>query len=310
MKPSLKRAPVGGRRRGSRGQTIVLLAVALPAILGAMALATDLAVFYFNWAELQNAADAAALAGASYLPNWPNSANSAAQNYASLNGISPGEIASMQLGPGNTTISITLTRSVSYFLARALGLGSGTVQAKATAGVLATGSASGVKPIGIDDHIAYVYGQEIVLHQGVGPGNWASLALGGTGASVYQQNLESGYSGTLSSGQWVQTQTGSMTGPTQTGLNYVISQGQTSDPTGTFSSHTLDDPRVMTVPMVDFSNINGSSQVPVNGFAEVWIDSASSKGDITCSFIQQVAGNAVPSATASNFGSYTAVLMQ
>jgi len=48
---------------------MVILAVVLPTLLGAMALCADVAVFYFNWANLQKAADSAALAGAHYLPN-------------------------------------------------------------------------------------------------------------------------------------------------------------------------------------------------------------------------------------------------
>jgi Flp pilus assembly protein TadG len=302
----------GERARFSRGQVMVFLAVALPTVVGVLALATDLAVFYFNWSELQNAADAAAIAGANYLPTWPSSAASAAQNYAELNGIQPAEITSTQVGASNTTISVTLARSVPYYMARVLGLTAATVRAHATAGVLATGSATGITPIGIDDHVAYTYGQQIVLHQGVGPGNWAALALGGTGASTYEQNLENGYSGSLSTGQWVQTQPGNMSGPTQTGFDYLITQGEAVDPSGSFSSHALNDPRVLTVPIVDFSNINGSSQVPVEGFAEVWVSAADNQGDLTCYFVQQVAGHAAPSqaAVAGNFGSYTVVLLQ
>jgi Flp pilus assembly protein TadG len=51
-------------RRGERGQTIVLVAIALVSLLGMAALAIDVTTLYVARGELQRAADAAALAGA------------------------------------------------------------------------------------------------------------------------------------------------------------------------------------------------------------------------------------------------------
>src|SRR4029077_7173125 len=51
-------------RRAERGQTIVLVAVALVSLLGMAALAIDVTTLYVARGELQRAADAAALAGA------------------------------------------------------------------------------------------------------------------------------------------------------------------------------------------------------------------------------------------------------
>ena len=47
---------------------LVLLAVTLPVVIGAMAMSADVGVLYFNWQRLQTSADTAAVAGASYLP--------------------------------------------------------------------------------------------------------------------------------------------------------------------------------------------------------------------------------------------------
>src|SRR6266705_4315005 len=52
------------RRPAERGQTIVLVAVALVSLLGMAALAIDVTTLYVARGELQRAADAAALAGA------------------------------------------------------------------------------------------------------------------------------------------------------------------------------------------------------------------------------------------------------
>ncbi len=60
---SKKTIAIDGRRR-ERGQTIVLVAVALVSLLGMAALAIDVTTLYVARGELQRAADAAALAGA------------------------------------------------------------------------------------------------------------------------------------------------------------------------------------------------------------------------------------------------------
>ena len=52
------------RRPRERGQTLVLVAVALVSLLGMAALAIDVTTLYVAHGELQRAADAAALAGA------------------------------------------------------------------------------------------------------------------------------------------------------------------------------------------------------------------------------------------------------
>src|SRR5208337_1279511 len=51
------------------GQTLALLAIALPAVIGAMGLATDVGNFYYNYYKLQTAADTAVLAGGMCLPS-------------------------------------------------------------------------------------------------------------------------------------------------------------------------------------------------------------------------------------------------
>jgi hypothetical protein len=50
-----------------RGQIAVLYAGMIVGLLGATALATDIAVMYLNWQHVQKGVDAAATAGANYL---------------------------------------------------------------------------------------------------------------------------------------------------------------------------------------------------------------------------------------------------
>ena len=70
---------------GQRGNTAILFALCLPVLLGCAALAVDLARLNMVKVELQNAADAAALAGANKLiivgsnPNWSVATSTATQ---------------------------------------------------------------------------------------------------------------------------------------------------------------------------------------------------------------------------------------
>jgi hypothetical protein len=73
------------------------------------------------------------------------------------------------------------------------------------------------------------------------------------------------------------------------------------DPGGTYSSHTLSDPRVLVVPVVNWENANGRSSVQVTAFASVWLDSYS-RGTVTVHFISQVIANSFGSPNAPYFG--------
>lgn len=305
--------PVHGLHKFNRcrGQSILLLMIALPVFAGVAALATDVFSFYFNWYALQTGVDAAVLSGANYLPDYPSQAISTAKNYASSNGIQSAEISSTTAGTGNTTLSMTASRTVPYYFAKVLGLTSGKVSASATAQITSIGAAQGAVPLGIDYRTSYTYGQTVTLHQGqIGPGNWGALNLGGTGTSNYVSNIENGYSGTIKVGDILVTDPGNNPSNTQAAVNYRISQGQSQDPGGTFASHDLSDPRVMLVPMVDFSDVQGSSQVPVDGFAEVWIVDVSEQGVITTYFIEQTASGSQPNTAVQGFGAYASVLIQ
>jgi Flp pilus assembly protein TadG len=297
------------RRRS--GQLIVVLALALPALLGAMALATDVAVLYYNWHLLQGAADSAALAGASYLPSYPALAVSNATTFAQRNGIATGEITSITISSDSKSLTVRLSRQVPYRFGVLIGLFSGRVTTHAIAQVQTAGSAMGVTPIGVDYRTQYSAGQAVTLMEGIiGPGNWGPLGLGGSGAANLLNNIEYGYQGKVAVDDWVLTEPGLKTGPVGGAFQYLIDDGQSVDPGGTFANHTRNDPRVLIVPMVDFSNINGSSEVPVKGFAALWLVSVDSKNDIQTYFISEVAPRSTPDPDAQNFGAYKAVLIE
>ena len=138
------------RKHFKRGQVLVIVALALPILVGSIALGADVAVLYFNWVQMQKAADAAAIAGANYLPGDPVQARTVAGNYAQTNGIAQKEIASTKVAPDDLSITITLQRSVPYSFAKVLGLSNANVVASATAGMQSNPDAArGLMPVGL-----------------------------------------------------------------------------------------------------------------------------------------------------------------
>jgi len=89
------RLPIAPGRRGSRsgragrhspGQVIVIFAGAIFLLLGLMALVIDVSWYWANTQRIQRAADAAALAGAVWLPGDPTTAYARAYSEATKNG--------------------------------------------------------------------------------------------------------------------------------------------------------------------------------------------------------------------------------
>lgn len=231
----------------AKGQTAVIMTLVIGVLLGAMALSTDVGLFYFNWMQLQKAADAAALAGANRLTAVPDpsgtvasSAISMAEGYACLNGINDpnntnpticpnpiqnasyvDQVASTNVDSNDTQLSIKLTRQVPYFFARVLGLNSGSVAAAATAqvGQGVNTFDNGLFPAGIqcdkpcssaadmDPGQSVVFGQRFA--GGLARGNWQWLDLGqGTGASDLSNAIANGVTGTYSIGENISSTSG------------------------------------------------------------------------------------------------------
>jgi Flp pilus assembly protein TadG len=290
------------------GQILIALAVIIPVLVAAASLGVDISIFYFNWAGMQAAADNAALAGAAYLPNDTAGAKSATTSYAVSNGALASEVAAPTFGSNNNSIAVSITRQVAFRFASALGLIKSPITVNATATLMNTSTASGAFPIGLSSQTTYTDGQSITIHNGrVGAGNWDALALGCTGGSCYSNNLAAGYSSTLSVGELVTSEPGNMVGPTDSGVATRVSSGQTVDPGGTATSHTLDDPRIVIVPVVNWAGCHGRCSIPIVAFATLWITGASG-GDINAVFIGSLAPNATPTSGGSNYGAYQAVL--
>lgn len=125
-----------GRRSGcrdERGVVIVWVAVLLPVIVGLLAFVVDVGVWYWQHEQLQNAADAAALAAARDLPGSPGAAATDAQTYVSRN-VSGATMASITpYNSDSATIKVTVSKRGPLFFASVLGIGSPNITASAVA---------------------------------------------------------------------------------------------------------------------------------------------------------------------------------
>lgn len=220
--------------RDERGAVAVIIAAAMIFLLGLTALVTDVGNIAFAKRKMVTAADAAALAGAQELVNNPSNAKSRAIEYASKNGASPAKV-SVNISDDEKEITVLASQVVDYSFARVLGFHSTLVTARAKAIIAPATSLSGIVPFIIPMPSPcgdFDYDAEVVLKVGdwddgcIGSGNFGAIALGGDGASNYEENIKYGYDGILSIGDIVSTEPGNMSGPTIEGVQYRIDNEQ------------------------------------------------------------------------------------
>jgi Flp pilus assembly protein TadG len=121
------------RRRAERGAVAVAVAILLPVIIGITGLVIDVGSWYETQSQLQNAADAAALAGAQDLPNSPSSATAAAQTLAADN-VSGATVTPVTPYDGNSSeIQVTVSKPGSVTFASIFGISGPTITASAVA---------------------------------------------------------------------------------------------------------------------------------------------------------------------------------
>ena len=306
--------------RGSRGQIAVILAIVLPVTVGAIALGTDFAVMYLNWVQLQKAADSAALAAASYLPDNTPGANSAAITYARMNARA-GDTVHVTIDNSDTPqwVRVQMSRVVPYSFGQALGLTSATLNVLAKAGITsintATGQGGHLLPVGLDcpagPSSCPAPGTQVTLVSGqIGPGSWGTLQLPGMNGESDTEEIT--HNGWVSSDPRnpnavivANPNQGSCAAPgpscvnlqpgkrdakkAAAGIQDRLADAQSLNLNDSAADPNPADPRVVQLPIVDFAGAHGKSAVlPVLGFAEVWIDQVNQDNSVTMTFIQGV----------------------
>jgi Flp pilus assembly protein TadG len=265
---------------GESGQVLVLLTVALVAMLGMAGLAIDYGNMVVNRRQLQNAADAAALAAAAKIPAGYSAEQSAALAQYTKNGLSTDSVTVSQTTYQTTNDSVTVSdsRSVGTWFLKSLGIS--TVQVSATSqGTIQsfTGlNGTNVMPWGVLQ-ASYVPGQQYSIYtKSVSNANNGALSLPyvsgancpiPNGANAYSNEID----GTLQPcpitlGESVDTKPGNNSGPTAQGLNARITTWETLNQVVQFNADGTDtvldpnSPQLVLIPVL--TDPTGQSQWP------------------------------------------------
>ncbi len=253
------------RYRSEAGQVFVMVVILLAVIGGMIAMSVDIGSYAADRRDLQNAADAIALAASQELPNGSN-AQSVANQWATKNGIDPASMTVTiipQNPPGepNPKVKVELTRGHDFTFARLVGISSANVQTTATAIKTSPAGGAGIIPLSVTEQAlqGITYGQEVVLKydaQNIFQGNTNPLRIDGPGSGncgtndKYCSGVMNGSENTVcaagadltycNGASQVDTEPGNKVGATRTAIDYRLDT--TSGQCDQFSETFQDDP--------------------------------------------------------------------
>lgn len=260
--------------KNNKGSVSIVLCLLLSALLGFVALGVDIGMVYAERAKLSNAIDAAALAAVLELPGNEEKARSVALEYLGKNNINPDSTV-VTVSPDRKSIQIVGTISVHHFFAPVIGIENSNVTAATKAIVGPIKSArGGIRPFAVQI-FDFSYGDVVTLKKGAGDGysgNYGAIALGGTGQDVFRINALYGFSGVLSVGDYIDTETGNMAGAVNAIKNYIQQENSS------FDNFTRNSVRIWTIPLVDTLELNGRGQIQVAGFAQFYVEDVRNGG--------------------------------
>ncbi len=129
-------AVTGARRQRERGQVLVIFAASMVLLVGLLAIVIDVTWYWTNSLKVQRAADAAALAGAVWLPDQPTKARNAAYAAATQDGYTTGGGVTVTANPDparNIQLDTTISAPVPTFFMNLFGIRSLTATRNASA---------------------------------------------------------------------------------------------------------------------------------------------------------------------------------
>ncbi|MEW5920468.1 MAG: pilus assembly protein TadG-related protein [Bacillota bacterium] len=217
------------KKHDERGSVLIMVSLGLVALLGCSALVMDYGVVALERRRLVTAADAAALAGAQELIRnaaFPALAQACAVAYAEWNGVDPHKVTASVL-PELGEIVVQVENGVEFIFARIFGKTGANVTARARAIAGPVAGIRGLAPFSVIEQplqfgVKYSLKYSEWKETGLEPGSYGALALGGTGASRYRENIKKGYSQLISIGDELDTEQGNMSGPTAQGIGDLI----------------------------------------------------------------------------------------
>jgi hypothetical protein len=140
------------RFQNQRGQSMVLTLVFMIALMAMATAVLDVGSWYRTHRHTQATADAAALAAAQELPEFPADAATTAVDYGNQNGggVQSQDVELSSSVVANDTVKVTARKNAPGFLSRLFGIDSLTARAAAKARSGTLGSARYAAPIGVD----------------------------------------------------------------------------------------------------------------------------------------------------------------
>jgi len=298
------------------GSVLPFFAACMTMIMGFCAISIDAGRLYTTKLALVNVADAAALAGASRLPEDPGGGIQTARDYASLNGADPSSVSVEVLGDDGRKIRVDVQRQVRLEFAGVLFSNQEPVVVRSSAIIGVTRRAKGAEPFGLEEAafelgLSYVIKLDSGSDPGPSQGNFHALALGLRGAATYRHNVQYGYQEYLTVGDQVDTETGNMEGPTQDGINARLN----SDPLATYENHSATSPRVLLIPVIYSFDVDGRKKVLIRGFASLFLEDyrvpGSGSHEIVGRFLRRIiAGDMDQDGTVTDFGTRTVKLVR
>ncbi len=325
-------------KKEERGDSIIIVALAMTALLGMTATVTDLGTAYVKTAQTQTAVDAAVMAAGLKLPIISTDATAVveataiAREYLGKNGVDDPENASVVLGELSGgkyhSIDVTMAATSETYFAKVFGIEEISFSRAAQARVVPCTALSDLVPLSIEEStlsemIASGSTQHAILKYGsneeeVVDGAFGAIDLDGVkggGANDYTSWLANGYEGKLSIGTVLPVEDGNMTGPTVSGIatRYNSCTHYPSMGGCTIAHYEADCPRVMKIPVITYTDAQ-HKYVKVVGFAAFVLEDYSTYVDEGCvigSYVNMVnigAADGDLTGTAPSFGVYSLVL--
>lgn len=261
-----------------KGAISIIVAISMVVLLLFAALVIDIGMIAVNKSKLQNACDAAALAGAQELPFDTTKAEAMARQYAAENGVEDKYIG-VSFSDSNSKITVTAeNKPVEFFFAKVVGISEGEVSAKASAiNAPISKYGTGLRPFGVEESEVkpFITGKIVILKVGADEnykGNFGPVALNDkSGASVYQDSIINGSNKRHYVGEKIPTETGNMVQATLKGVQELL-DGCNHTPLCTSTNYNSDCTRIITVPLVNTMEVAGCKEITITGFAKFFLE--------------------------------------
>ncbi|MCX7749264.1 MAG: Tad domain-containing protein [Clostridia bacterium] len=292
--------------KNNRGSSIVFFTIILTVILGFAALTIDFGVIAYEKFRLTSSVDAASLAGAQELVANTGYTKEVAESYIYKN-IQNVKNVVVSVDSSSRMLQVSSEKTVDNYFAKIFGKNSQDISAVSKARVENIKSLKGARPLAIVQQ-TFTYGKMYTLKEGGGDGttgNYAAIALGGTGGSIYRNNLLNGYSGTITVNDVIPTETGNIAGTTVTSINELLGNCN-HIPACTYQSYNKYCSKIIFLPVVNTLTVNGRKHIKVLGFATFFLEGVTSMGgqaDVIGRFITYCMEGET-STTINDYGTY------